>query len=129
MKKLIIPTMFSLLLAISATGQQVSLLKAAELTTACLSDTKLAGKPMAEFFEVTGLVRTPPEHPDADGVEWLAMLTQTTAQRAGVETMVMLQEDGKLYRRVLEIRKDGTVVIAKILGGLPRARVVPPAKK
>lgn len=130
MKYLLSLLLLPLLLTLSATAENISLLKAAELTTKFLTEMKVAEKPMSEFFLVATLVRQPPPgKSDPDAVEWRAFLDNTQLERAGEDTNALFIENRQELRRVIEIHSDGTVTLGKVSIRPPRPRVVPAPKK
>ena len=116
-------------------AEAVSLLRAAELTTTYLKSEEIDGRALNDLFYVVGLRRLASDTvPPADGVAWRIDLEETDIKRDDPRMTLMITEEGKKYRRVLEITNDGTVRFGK-MPDFPRkvvvgTRVVPaPDKK
>ena len=115
-------------------AEAVPLLHAAELTTTYLKTEKVDGRTLNELFVVVGLRRLKSDTvPSEDGVAWRIELEETDMKRDDPRTTLIITEEGKKYRRVLEITNGGTVRFGK-MPDFPRkvvvgTRIVPAPEK
>ena len=115
-------------------AEAVPLLRAAELTTTYLKTEKVDGRTLNELFVVVGLRRLKSDTvPAEDGVAWRIELEETDMKRDDPRTTLIITEEGKKYRRVLEITNGGTVRFGK-MPDFPRkvvvgTRIVPAPEK
>lgn len=94
---------------------------------------KIEGRPMQEFFTVSALLRsTVPDKIEPTTVVWTAELKETPQERTSEATNAIFLEDGKKYRRVIQILNDQSIVIGKMYAEprqmVVRPRIVPVAK-
>lgn len=135
MKPIVFTTLFLVVAIVGLKAEPISVVRAAELATKFITDEKIQDKPMSGLFEITGLHRlSPPGATEPGVVLWRADLGQTPLARTSEEMKVLFLEEVIMYRRVLEIHNDGSVVMGKIPAQPrprivePRPRVVPPPK-
>ncbi len=109
-------------------AEPVSLVRAAELATRFMESEKIEGRSFPELFAVTALRRIQnPEPVEPTTVVWRVDLQETEVERTSPAMQLSNMENGKRYRRVLEIRQDQSVVLGKV-SAEPRPRVVPAVK-
>jgi len=126
MKKILLIPLLSAFLTPFLSAQTISLVQAAEMVTNFMKVEKIEGKPMDELFSVSALRRSPvPEKVEPTTPVWKAELEETSVERTTEATNAVFLVDGKKYRRIVEIRSDGSVVIGKMYAE-PRPMIVRP---
>lgn len=128
MKSVVLTVLFLAASLLGLKAETISIVRAAELASKFVAEGKIQDKPMSELFEITGLQRLSPPAATEPGIAlWRADLGQTPLARTSAEMKVLFVEEVIMYRRVLEIRNDGSVVMGKV-PAQPRTRVVSPPR-